>query len=65
MRVVLVGVAIGALVALAAAGWLEPLLYEASPRDPLTYGAVLVGAAGASRQGRRPRHLRAMRARAG
>jgi predicted permease len=34
------GVGIGLLLAAFAARWVEPLLYQASPRDPLTYGAV-------------------------
>ena len=42
LRVVAGGLAVGALVSLAAARWLEPLLYGVSPRDPLTYGAVVV-----------------------
>jgi len=42
LRVVSAGLAIGALVSLAAARWLEPLLYRVSPRDPLTYIAVVV-----------------------
>jgi predicted permease len=34
------GVGIGLLLAAFAARWIEPLLYKASPRDPLTFGAV-------------------------
>jgi putative ABC transport system permease protein len=33
-------VGIGLLLAAFASRWVEPLLYRASPRDPLTYGAV-------------------------
>lgn len=36
------GVGIGLLLAALAARWIEPLLYRASPRDPLTYVAVAV-----------------------
>jgi hypothetical protein len=36
----LAGVAVGATLALAASRWIQPLLYNASARDPLTYGAV-------------------------
>jgi predicted permease len=34
------GVAVGILLALVAAPWLQPLLFNESARDPLTYGAV-------------------------
>ena len=39
-RITLPGVAIGLLIALAAGRLLGNLLYEVSPLDPLTYGAV-------------------------
>ena len=39
-RFALVGVAIGSLVALWAAHWIEPLLYAESPRDPVVFGLV-------------------------
>jgi predicted permease len=35
-----IGVALGALLALAAGHWLQPLLYEQSARDPRVYGVV-------------------------
>jgi ABC-type antimicrobial peptide transport system permease subunit len=35
-----VGIVIGVATALAAAGWLEPLLFDVSARDPLVYSAV-------------------------
>jgi predicted permease len=34
------GIMIGGAVALASAGWVTPLLFEESPRDPLIYAAV-------------------------
>jgi ABC-type antimicrobial peptide transport system permease subunit len=34
------GIVIGAAATLAAAGWLEPLLFDESPRDPLVYALV-------------------------
>jgi putative ABC transport system permease protein len=40
-RLVLLGVAIGAPVALAGAGMLRSLLFEVSPYDPLTFGLVV------------------------
>ena len=40
IRFVAAGVAIGILVALGAAQWIQPLLFEQSARDPVTYGAV-------------------------
>jgi len=48
LRVVLPGVLLGSLIALAAGRWVAPLLFEVSPRDPLVFGGVaaaLVGAA--------------------
>jgi ABC-type antimicrobial peptide transport system permease subunit len=36
----LAGVTIGLAMALLAAGWIQPLLFEQSARDPATYGAV-------------------------
>ena len=41
LRAVVLGLAVGTLVTLAAARWVEPLLYEVSPRDPLTYATVI------------------------
>jgi ABC-type antimicrobial peptide transport system permease subunit len=35
-----VGIMIGCAVALASAGWLTPLLFDESPRDPLIYATV-------------------------
>ena len=40
MRVAAAGVAFGALLALAAGPWVESLLYQTSPRDPLILAAV-------------------------
>jgi putative ABC transport system permease protein len=40
VRVSLVGVAIGTLVALAAVRYVGPLLFSVSPRDPLVFGTV-------------------------
>jgi ABC-type antimicrobial peptide transport system permease subunit len=40
LRLTVVGVGLGALVALAAGGRLEPLLFRVSPRDPAVYGCV-------------------------
>jgi ABC-type antimicrobial peptide transport system permease subunit len=40
VRVVAVGVLLGALGALAAGRWAEPLLYKTSPRDPAIFTAV-------------------------
>jgi len=45
VRFGLAGVALGTLLAYAASRWLEPLLFQQSPRDPVVYtavGAVLV-----------------------
>ena len=42
LRVVGVGIVIGASIAIAAGHWLAPLLFRVSPRDPLVYGAVSV-----------------------
>ena len=39
-RVTLVGVAVGLLAALVATRWIEPLLFDVSPRDPLVLGSV-------------------------
>ena len=47
-RGVLVGVAIGCLISVAASRWITDMLYETSPRDPMIYGVaaiVLLGAA--------------------
>ena len=40
MLVTLVGVGIGLVVALAGSGWLQPLLYKQSARDPVIYAAI-------------------------
>lgn len=37
---VVVGIGLGALVALAASHWVGALLFEESPKDPLVYAAV-------------------------
>jgi ABC-type antimicrobial peptide transport system permease subunit len=42
LRVALLGIALGAAVALWAGRYLEPLLFAQSPRDPLVYTAVTV-----------------------
>ena len=47
-RGVLVGVAIGCLIAIGASRWIADMLYETSPRDPFVYalaGLVLMAAA--------------------
>jgi hypothetical protein len=38
---VTIGVTAGLLATLAAASWAAPLLYGISPRDPVTYAAIL------------------------
>ena len=38
----LVGIAIGLVLAVNAGRWIEPLLFETSPRSPLIFGAVLL-----------------------
>ena len=40
VRFALAGVALGTLLAYAASRWLEPLLFQQSPRDPVVYTAV-------------------------
>ena len=40
VRMVVVGIGVGALVALAASHWVGALLFEESPKDPLVYAAV-------------------------
>ena len=40
MRLALVGIALGGAIALVVSGWVRPLLYEESPRDPLVFGGV-------------------------
>jgi predicted permease len=42
LRLVVAGVLIGGMIALGAARWMESLMFEASPRDPLVYGGVAV-----------------------
>jgi predicted permease len=41
VRVAVVGIALGGVVALAAGRFVAPLLFEVSPRDPLTLGVVV------------------------
>ena len=41
LRLAILGVAIGAAVALYAARWVKPLLFDESPTDPLVFGAVV------------------------
>jgi ABC-type antimicrobial peptide transport system permease subunit len=41
MRVVVVGLALGAAVAFSLAARVSPLLYNVSPKDPLTYAGVV------------------------
>jgi predicted permease len=52
VRFAIAGITVGTLIALAASRWLEPLLFEQSATDPVTYGTVgivlLVGAIAAS-----------------
>jgi ABC-type antimicrobial peptide transport system permease subunit len=48
MRIALLGVLLGSMLALWAGRWIAPLLYEQSPRDPAVFGlvtAVLLGVA--------------------
>jgi ABC-type antimicrobial peptide transport system permease subunit len=40
VRVTVVGIVLGGLVALVGSRWVEPLLFDVSPHDPLTYGSV-------------------------
>jgi putative ABC transport system permease protein len=35
-----IGLGVGGVTALLAGRWIEPLLFETSPRDPLIYGSV-------------------------
>ena len=42
MKLGVIGVAIGAAVALGAGRWIKPLLFGESPRDPLIFGVVTV-----------------------
>jgi ABC-type lipoprotein release transport system permease subunit len=42
MRLGASGVAIGAVIALAAAKWINPLLFDESPRDPVVFAIVTV-----------------------
>ncbi len=51
LRFALAGIAVGAVLALAASRWLQPLLFKQSAKDPLVYGfvgAVLLIVAGAA-----------------
>src|SRR5262249_1618695 len=43
LRFAVAGVAIGGVVSLIAARWIEPLLFRQSPRDPMVFGAVTAG----------------------
>jgi ABC-type antimicrobial peptide transport system permease subunit len=36
------GIALGGVIALASSRWVEPLLFDVSPHDPLVYAAVAV-----------------------
>ncbi len=38
----LAGVIAGTIIGLVAAGWIETLLFDVSPRDPLVFGGVAV-----------------------
>jgi ABC-type antimicrobial peptide transport system permease subunit len=40
LRIALVGVLLGGMLALWAGRWIAPLLYEQSPHDPRVFGAV-------------------------
>jgi predicted permease len=42
LRVAVVGVVAGALIAWYAARWVEPLLFRVSPKDPMVYAGVVV-----------------------
>ncbi|HET7585199.1 MAG TPA: ADOP family duplicated permease [Gemmatimonadaceae bacterium] len=42
MRVAVIGLVLGAGIALVAARWIAPLLFEEPPRDPLVYAGVIV-----------------------
>ncbi len=48
IRVALVGMALGAAVALVAGHWLAPLLFAESPRDPVVFGMVVLVLLGAA-----------------
>jgi putative ABC transport system permease protein len=41
VRLAVVGVVIGAAVALAASRWVQPLLFQLSPTDPITFASVI------------------------
>jgi ABC-type antimicrobial peptide transport system permease subunit len=40
LRIALVGIVIGGMLALWAGRWIAPLLFDQSPRDPLVFGVV-------------------------
>jgi ABC-type lipoprotein release transport system permease subunit len=40
LRVAVIGVLVGSVLALLAARWIQPLLFQQSARDPATYGVV-------------------------
>jgi ABC-type antimicrobial peptide transport system permease subunit len=42
VRLVIVGIVAGAAIAIAAARWVGPLLFDTAPRDPMVIGAVAV-----------------------
>jgi putative ABC transport system permease protein len=42
MKLTVVGVALGGVIALLVSRWVKPLLFEVSPRDPVVLGAVTV-----------------------
>jgi predicted permease len=48
IRVALLGIALGTVIALVAGHWLAPLLFAESPRDPVVFGAVILVLLGAA-----------------
>jgi putative ABC transport system permease protein len=42
LRVALVGIGLGLVIAFSVARWVEPLLFEQSAKDPIVFGAVAV-----------------------
>ena len=53
IRFALLGMALGAAIALVAGHWIAPLLFAESPRDPVVFGDGGAGAAGGGRPGER------------
>ncbi len=41
MRVAVAGIVIGSAIALYAGKWVEPLLFNVKPRDPIVFGGVV------------------------